>query len=121
MIYSYYSCSVIIIIIIIIIIKKKKNNNNNNNNATSFRSMLSPEGRSRRDGRIPCIALLDPNVSPWIRLYMSRSESAMITLTGLDYLSFHLLSVDFAVFYNRYTPYSQNGKIVLKCQNGHYH
>ncbi len=93
---------------------------NNNSNATSFRSTLSPEGRSRRDRRIPRIALLDPNVSPWVRLYTSGSESAMITLTGLDYPSFHFLSVDFEVLYNRYTPYSQNGKIVLKRQNGRF-
>jgi hypothetical protein len=65
---------------------------NNNNNKASFRSVLSVEARRRRDRRIPRIALLDPDVSPWVKLYVSGSQSAMITLTGLDYPSFHFLA-----------------------------
>jgi hypothetical protein len=93
----------------------------NNINTASFRSMLSHEGKIRRDRRIPRIALLDPNVSSWVKLYTSGSESALIKLTGLDYPSFHFLSVDFEMLYKRYTANSRNGKIVLKQQNGCFH
>jgi hypothetical protein len=86
---------------------------NNNNNKASFRTVLTVEARRRRDRRIPRIALLDPDVSPWVKLYVSGSQSAMITLTGLDYPSFHFLAAEFEILYNRYTPYSRNGKIVL--------
>ncbi len=93
----------------------------NNKNTASFRSLLSHEGRSMRDRRIPRIALLEPNISSWVKLYTSGSESAMITLIGLDYPLFRFLSVDFEVLYNKYTPYSRNGKIILKQRNGRFH
>ena len=46
----------------------------NNNNKASFRSVLTVEARRRRDRRIPRIALLDPNVSAWVKLYVSVSQ-----------------------------------------------
>ncbi len=81
----------------------------NNNNNTSFKSLLSIEQRRRRDRRIPRIALVDPSESAWVKLYCSGSDSAMITLTGLDYPSFNYLSVKFEDLYNEYTPYSHSG------------
>ncbi len=66
-------------------------------NSNTFRSRLSDMGRRRRDRRVPRIALLDPNVSAWVKLYSSGSKSAMITLTGLDYPSFHFLAVEFEI------------------------
>jgi hypothetical protein len=38
----------------------------------------------------------------------------MITFTGFDYASFNYLQSKFMVLYLRYTPYSRNGKIVLR-------
>jgi hypothetical protein len=58
------------------------------------------------------VALVDPSISPWVKVYCSGSETAMITFTGFDYPSFDFLSVEFEVLYNMYTPYSKNGKIV---------
>jgi len=72
---------------------------------------------SRRDRRIPWV---DPSVSPWVKVYCSGSETAMITI-GLDYPSFNFLSVYFEELYNMYTPYSSNGKIVLKQQQAQFH
>jgi hypothetical protein len=80
----------------------------------SFRSRLSREMRRRRDRRIPCSALQNANVSAWVRLYCSNSDQAMITFTGFDYASFNYLQSKFEVLYLRYTPYSRNGKIVLR-------
>jgi hypothetical protein len=89
-------------------------------NNNTFRNRLSDRVRRRRHRWVPRIALLDPNVSTWVKLYSSGSESAMITLASLDYPSFHFLAVEFEILYNRYTPYSRNGKIMLKHQHGHF-
>ena len=67
----------------------------------------------RRDRRIPRCALLHPDSSPFRRLYLSRNEQSLITFTGLDYRSFGYLLEKFSPLYNRYSPYSKNGKIVV--------
>jgi hypothetical protein len=54
-------------------------------NGLTFRQRLNLEGRQRRDRRIPRAALLDPSASPWAKLYVSRSEQALITVTGFDH------------------------------------
>ena len=82
-------------------------------------SALDEEGRSCRDRCIPWVALVDPSVSPWVKVCCCGSETAMITFTGLDYPSFNFLSVGFEVWYKMYTPYSSNGKIVLRQQQAH--
>ena len=92
----------------------------NNNNNTSFKRLLSIEQRRRRDRRIPRIALVDPSESAWVKLYCSGSDSAMITLTGLDYPSFNFLSVKFEELYSEYTPYSSSGRIILKRVRGRF-
>ncbi len=69
-----------------------------------FIENLDEEGRSRRVRWIPRVALVDPNVSPWVKVYTSGSETAMITFTGLDYPTFNFLAVEFEVLYNMYTP-----------------
>ena len=65
-------------------------------------------------GFIPRIALLDPHLSPWVKLYSSVSIGDMIILTGLDYATFNYLAVKFEVLYNKYTPYSGHGRIKIK-------
>jgi hypothetical protein len=62
-------------------------------NLTNVRHVmtLDEEARHRRDRRIPQLALVDPSVSPWVKVYCSRSQTAMITFTGLDYPSFSYL------------------------------
>jgi len=67
-----------------------------------------------RLGYIPRCALVDPNISPWVKLYASNSERSMITFTGLDYGSFHFLAIRFEELYNKYTPYSRDGRILIK-------
>jgi hypothetical protein len=91
----------------------------NNEQNGSFKSALSLAMRRRRDRRIPRIALHDPRESAWVKLYSSNSEQALITFTGLDYPSYNYLSSKFEVLYQRYTPYSANGKIVVRrTENG---
>jgi len=66
------------------------------------------------DPRIPRRALPSPGVSPWVQLFASNRNNAMICFTGLNYASFNYLSVMFEELYNKYTPYSRSGKIILK-------
>ncbi len=91
------------------------------NSPARFIDNLDEEGRSRRVRQNPQVALVDPNVSPWVKVYTSGSEAAMITFTGLDYPTFNFLAVEFEVLYNMYTPYSRNGKIIMKHQQGSFH
>jgi len=84
------------------------------NRNQSFRQQLDLASRRRRDRRIPRIALQDPNLSPWVRLFCSNSEQALITFTGLDYRSFNYLNTKFKPLYERYTPYSSSGRIRLR-------
>jgi hypothetical protein len=68
--------------------------------------------RRRRHRRIPRCALLAPKQSAWRRVYESGSDQALITMTGLDFETFHFIEPDFKYFYDRYSPYSKEGAIV---------
>jgi hypothetical protein len=67
-----------------------------------------------RDRRIPRIALVSPQVSPWVRLFSSNHNNSLIQFTGFNYASFNYLAVRFEQLYNQYTPYSISGKVALK-------
>jgi len=66
----------------------------------------------RRDRRIRRCALVDSNQSPFQKLYHSKNDQSFITFTGLDYATFEYLLSKFQPLYQRYSPYSVNGKIV---------
>jgi len=66
------------------------------------------------DVRFPRRALPSPASSPWVHIYASNCNKAMICFTGLNYAAFNYLSVMFEELYNKYTPYSRSGFIVLK-------
>ena len=57
----------------------------------TFRSLLNLQARRNRSGTIRRKALLDYDASPFVHLYNSGQDDALITLTGFDYASFHLL------------------------------
>lgn len=76
--------------------------------------------RRERPGYIPRIALVDPNLSPWVKLYASNSDRSMITFTGLNYASFHFIAIRFEALYNKYTPYSRDGRVRIKPTRGRY-
>lgn len=73
--------------------------------ARKWKSYMTMEGVWRRDRRIPRIALVDPAASPWSRLYESRNDQALITVTGFDHASFHSLLFFFEPFFHGYTPW----------------
>lgn len=57
-------------------------------NKKAFYRLLTREAKKKRDKRIPRVALQDPQSSAWRKLYSSRSDQALITLTGLDFETF---------------------------------
>jgi hypothetical protein len=65
-----------------------------------------------RDRRIPRIALIDPNCSPWQHLYVAGNDQAFITFLGLDKKTFDYLVSLFEPFYDRLTPHSSSGMIM---------
>jgi len=80
---------------------------------------LSSAELQRRDRYIRRCALLDANQSPWQKLYHSRNEQSFITFTGFNYASFDYLLSKFQPLYQRYSPYTVNGKIpMVRNQDG---
>jgi hypothetical protein len=78
-----------------------------------LKDFLTSAELQRRDRHIRQCALLDANQSPWQKLYHSRNELSLITFTGFDYASFDYLLSKFQPFYRRYSPYTENGKILV--------
>lgn len=71
-----------------------------------FRQRLSLRGRKRRSRALKRHSLLDPEHSPWQKLYDSKDDAALITVTGMDHEAFtHLLDIYFPLFDN-HTPWT---------------
>ncbi|CAB9524638.1 unknown protein [Seminavis robusta] len=73
---------------------------------SSFRQNQNDEGRSRRQRVLPRSALLSPSQSPWVAVYNSGSDQAMITITGFDNRAFRNLLELFAPWFNSHTPWT---------------
>jgi hypothetical protein len=59
---------------------------------------------------------VDSNQSPFQKLHHSKNDQSFITFTGLDYATFEYLLSKFQPYYQRYSPYFVNGKIVRVIQ-----
>ena len=75
----------------------------------TMRSLLSLQARRNRSGTIRRKALLPYSQSPFLYLYQSGQDDAMITLTGFNYAAFHKLLGLFEAFFEAYTPHSKSG------------
>ena len=84
---------------------------------TFFRK-LSKLQRCPCHRRIARCALLAPKQSAWRQVFESGSDQALITMTGMDFETFHFLEPDFKYFYDRYSPYSKDSVIVALQLNG---
>ena len=84
------------------------------NHRSSFKDQLTNQARSDRQRRIPRCALVDPLASPWKRLYASRHNGAIITLTSLNFACFDYLLEKFSPVYDEWTPYSSNWQFKRK-------
>ena len=68
---------------------------------------LNAEGRLRRNRSLPRPSLVDPSESPWARLYSSRNDQSLITVTGLDHDAFdHLLSM-YKPYFDNFSPWTR--------------
>ena len=68
--------------------------------------MIGAEERWRRSGYIPRCAFHDPISSAFSTLYGSNDDGALITVTGLDHLTFRYILSKFEPTYDIMTPYS---------------
>ena len=84
--------------------KQKKNR--------AFQKGLSAERKRMRSCKIRRGALLPPNRSPFMHLYRSGQDDALVATTGFDHATFNALHDLFKPFFDGYTPYSDNGLIV---------
>ena len=75
--------------------------------SSSFLDSLTVEGCQRRNWHIGRDALLEE--APWQRLYTRGSNSDLITFTGFDQTTFHLLLELFSPMFDNCTPYIKNG------------
>lgn len=76
-----------------------------------FLQNMPASARHRRDRRIPRISLQHPTYSPFMILYLSGNDQALITLTGFDHRSFRYILTKFKKLYDDYSPYSASGLI----------
>ena len=72
----------------------------------TFRSQLNLEGRRRRDRCIRREALLDPDQSPWHKLYSSGNAASLITVTGMDPEAFGELLKIYKPHFDENTPWT---------------
>lgn len=81
----------------------------NKNELRSFKNKLKLEGKHHRDRRIPPIALQLPSCSAFSVLFVSGSDQALITMTGLDHRAFRYLLSKFSPIDNLYIPCGHDG------------
>lgn len=72
---------------------------------------LTDREKDERIRSIPRRSLHMPRDSAWNIAYQSRSDRALITLTGLNVRSFEKLHSLFAPLFHRHTPHTDNGSI----------
>ena len=77
----------------------------------SFRSLLSLYSRRARSGHMRREALLGAYTSPFVRLFKSGHDDALITLCGFCQSSFKKLLYIYLPLFETYTPYPDDGLI----------
>ena len=92
--------------------EEDKRNERNRKRKERWASLTDGE-RNERTRSMPRSSLLLPVHSPWNATYRSRSDRALITLTGLNFAAFDKLLNEFSAYFNSYTPYGKGGTIRL--------
>ena len=72
----------------------------------TFSHRLDADGRRRRSRGLCRKVLLNPNESPWQKLYSSGDNQALITVTGFDQEAFQTLLEHFEPLFLQYTPWT---------------
>ena len=76
-----------------------------------FYNALSESDRRRRSGYYPRSVLHHPLCSAWRKLVSSEDDRSLIQATGLDFRTFRFLLHRFAPIYEKYSFYSEDGRI----------
>jgi DDE superfamily endonuclease len=71
-----------------------------------FRSLLNEEGRRRRNRHLRKEALADPKEAPWQKVWLSKDDSALITVTGIDFNAFNELLRLYKPHFEKYSPWT---------------
>jgi hypothetical protein len=74
-----------------------------------FRSTMSLQSIRNRSGKIRRRSLLSPRSSAFMQLYNGGQDDALITMTGLNYSTFHELLAIFSPIFHEYTPHVNSG------------
>ncbi len=86
-------------------------NNTTNSADASFHSTLILNSRRLRQGKMRRLSLHHPRESSFAKLFNSGQDDALVTMCGFDHASFAILHAKFKVEYDKYSPYSKNGRI----------
>jgi DDE superfamily endonuclease len=71
-----------------------------------FSNLLTNSGRWRRDRKLPRLALPNPIESPWQKVFDSKDDGSLITVTGFDFNAFNVLLSLFRPWFDGYTPWT---------------
>jgi hypothetical protein len=85
--------------------------NDKNDASTSFHSTLNLNSRRLRQGKMRRLSLHHPELSSFSRFFNSGQDDALVTMCGFDHASFAILHAKFEVEFDKYTPYSNDGRI----------
>jgi hypothetical protein len=77
----------------------------------SFQSTLDVNSCRLRQGKIRRLALHHPNELAFVKLFDSGQDDALITMCGFDHASFASLHAKFEIEFDKYMPYSRDGRI----------
>ena len=100
-----------LLIISLLLLEEEESHDEENQRRRERWAAMSQVEREERNRSIPRISLPDPQQSPWNIAYHSKSERALITLTGLNHEAFNRLHMEFAPLFWSTTPYTPDGSI----------
>jgi hypothetical protein len=84
-----------------------------------FRSTMSLQSIRNRSGKIRRRSLLSPRSSAFMQLYNGGQDDALITMTGLNYSTFHELLAIFSPIFHEYTPHVDSGCNISQLPHRH--
>ena len=99
-----------LLILSLLLLEEEDYDDDNRKRRERWAAMSAVE-KDERTRSIPRISLPEPSQSPWNIAYCSKSERALITLTGLNHKAFDQLHREFAPLFFSMTPYSEDGAI----------
>ena len=101
-----------LLIIIALLLQEEEEAQDKNKRRRERWAAMSQREREERTRSIPRNSLPEPRHAPWEIAYHSKSDKALITLTGLNHEAFSKLLAEFTPLFHSYSPYSEDG--VLK-------